>query len=414
MQNEPFPRTEASQVPQEGRLYYLDWLRVLAILVVFFHHCAKLFDYHTFTIYNAVRSLTLSMFREFNFLWMMPLFFIISGASVYFSFGSRKAGGFIKERTLRILIPLIFVGTFLINAPQVYLERLLNGETVSSFFQWYPHFFEGMYLVAGGNFAPLGIGTHLWYLMYLFFFSLLLLPLFIPYGKTGTSALARLSRLFEKPWALFLLFVPVSATAAASEVMGIGITRYAGGWDPISFLVFFICGYLIFSNPRIQENIIKYSTISLIVAVILTILYLDSHFGINLEITGVTRHNLQEHGALLPFNSHVWMVVEAFRGLLAWSWIIGLLGLGYRFLNFKNRFLAYANEAVLPFYILHLTVILIIGYPVIHWDISICAKFFIIAVISFPAIMAIYELLVRRFNILRFLFGMKLKKRDRL
>ncbi|HOO91520.1 MAG TPA: acyltransferase family protein, partial [Syntrophales bacterium] len=275
MQNEPFSRTESSHAPQEGRLYYLDWLRVFAILVVFFHHCAKPFDYHTFTIYNAVRSLPLSLFREFDFLWMMPLFFIISGASVYYSLGSRKAAGFIKERTLRILIPLVFVGTFVINAPQVYLERLLKGETVSSFIQWYPQFFDGLYLVSGGNFAPLGIGTHLWYLMYLFIFSLVLLPLFIPYGKTRESVIARLSRLFEKPWALFLLFVPISATAAGAEMMGLGITRHAGGWDPITFLVFFICGYLIFSNPRIRENIQKYGTICLIMAVILTTLYLD-------------------------------------------------------------------------------------------------------------------------------------------
>jgi len=88
-----------------------------------------------------------------------------------------------------------------------------------------------------------------------------------------------------------------------------------------------------------------------------------------------------------------------------------LEGLLARYLNFNNRFLGYANEAVLPFYILHQTVILIIGFFVLQWSMGIAPKYLIITTSSFMAIMAIYELLVRRINILRFLFGMRLKKK---
>jgi hypothetical protein len=83
------------------------------------------------------------------------------------------------------------------------------------------------------------------------------------------------------------------------------------------------------------------------------------------------------------------------------------LGLARRYLDFNNRVLAYANEAVLPFYILHHTVIYIIGFSVIQWQLNIGGKFLIISVISFVVIMAIYELLIRRMNWLRLLFGMK-------
>jgi hypothetical protein len=102
--------------------------------------------------------------------------------------------------------------------------------------------------------------------------------------------------------------------------------------------------------------------------------------------------------------------VQAFRGLLAWCWIIGLLGLGRRFLNRKHPFLAYANEAVLPFYILHHTIIYIVGFYVIQWHSSVFTKFFIIAIVSFAVIMVTYEILVRRVNVLRILFGMKKKE----
>ena len=407
MQNQPSTFTENGKATRRDRLYFLDWLRVLAILIVFFVHCSKIFDYHTTVVVNTVRSPVLSAFRDFGLLWIMPFFFVLSGAAVVLSKGPDRPGGFIKSRFLRLLIPLIFVGTFIINPLYVYIERLSSGETTSGFFQWYPKYFDGMYGFEG-NFAPLGQGTHLWYLEFLFIYSLILLPLFVRSKKRGTSFLSRLSIHFEKPWALFLLFLPITAIAATFEMFGLGGVRVMGGWDPISYLLFFSYGYLIFSNTRIQETIKKYSPIYFTVAIILTALLLDTHFGFILKIPGLTRHDLLNDDALLPLNQSLWVAIQALRGLLAWCWIIGLLCLGRRFLNFNYKFLAHANEAVLPFYILHHTAIYIIGFYVIQWSSDIGSKFLILSIASFTIIMATYEILIRRMNLSRFLFGMKL------
>jgi len=401
---------ENRDIGQAGRLYYLDWLRVLAILVVFFFHCAKIFDYHTTGVYNAVRSPVWSAFREFNFVWLMPLFFAVSGAAVFFSLNPKGAWPFIKARISRLLIPLVVVGTFLINPLYVYAERLFSGQAGGGFFQWYPEFFDGMYGF-GGNFAPLGQGTHLWYLEFLFVYSLILLPLFIRSKKRIAGRLKRLSNRFEKPWALLLLFLPISAFGAGFEIIGLGGMRVMGGWDPISYLLFFGYGYMVFSNGQIREIICIYGLIFLAVAVALTALYVDSHFGFNLIIPGVTRHDMSAGGALRPLNHSGWAAVQAFRGLLAWCWIIGLLGAGSRLLNFNNKILPYANEAVLPFYILHHSVILLAGCFIVRWSSGAGTKFFSIAAVSLAVIMAVYELLVRRVKLLRFLFGMKLKKK---
>jgi peptidoglycan/LPS O-acetylase OafA/YrhL len=408
MKNQSSTDTGTGHITQTERLYYLDWLRVFAILLVFLVHCSKIFDYDTTVVFNTVRSPVLSVFRDFSLLWVMPLFFVLSGAAVFLSKGTDKKWEFIKSRFLRLLVPLIFIGTFIINPLYVYIERLSSGEAASGFFQWYPQFFDGMYGF-GGNFAPLGQGTHLWYLEFLFIYSLILLPLFARSKKLGISYLSKLSIHFEKPWALFFLFLPISASAAAFEIIGLGGLRVMGGWDPISYLLFFTYGYLIFSNAKIGETIKKYSSIYLAVAIILTALLLDSRFAFFLKIPGLTRYDLLNDGALLPLNQSLWVAVQALRGLLGWCWIIGLLGLGHRLLNFNNKFLAYGNEAVLPFYILHHTVIYIIGYYVIQWSSGISIKFFIIAIIAFAMIMAIYEILIRRFNLLRFLFGMRTK-----
>ena len=128
---------------QASREYYLDWLRLAAILAVFFHHAAKFFDFDSFTLFNPARSLAASAFREANALWMMPLFFVVSGAAVHFSLKTRGAGEFLKERILRILVPLAVLGTFVINPPQVYLTRLFNGDYDGSFLLLDPPLFPG-------------------------------------------------------------------------------------------------------------------------------------------------------------------------------------------------------------------------------------------------------------------------------
>ena len=95
------------------------------------------------------------------------------------------------------------------------------------------------------------------------------------------------------------------------------------------------------------------------------------------------------------------------NGFTCWFWIIALMGFASVHLTFANRFLKYANEAVLPFYILHQTVIVTIGFAIRHWQISPFPKFLFLSVTSFAVIMLLYEGLIRRFKPLRFLFGLR-------
>ncbi|MBI5564141.1 MAG: hypothetical protein HY870_04545, partial [Chloroflexi bacterium] len=97
-----------------------------------------------------------------------------------------------------------------------------------------------------------------------------------------------------------------------------------------------------------------------------------------------------------------------------WCWLLAIFGLGIKHLNTNTPFLTYANEAALPFYILHQTVIIALGFFVVRWATPDVLKFLIIVLISFAVSMCLYEFLVRRFNWLRFLFGMKPKRRGAL
>jgi len=394
MSSDPSQVSESNVITKPTRLYYLDWLRVLAMLSIFFFHNSRFFNDGSWHVSNAETSLGLDIFVGFCNLWLMPIFFVISGAAVYYALKSRTAGGFTKERTLRLLIPIIIVGWFVIAPPQVYLERLSHGDFSGNFFQfYYPHYFDGFYGI-GGNFGL--VPMHMWFLWLLFIYSLILLPLFLRNKETGRSLGSRLATLFEKPWTLVapVLLLAVSQVLLAS--LG-DLMSWGGGWNHISYLLFFISGYLVFSNARIQENIKRYAVIALITALVFQALHYLLDFG-TIQIG-------------LPDGKTGAMVYWVTATIRSWCFIIAILGFGSRYLNFNNRFLGYANEAVLPFYILHQTIIIVIGFFVVQWSTGIALKYLVISTTSFIAIMAIYELLVRRINVLRFLFGMRLKKR---
>jgi glucan biosynthesis protein C len=387
---------EPTAVVKPTRLYYIDWLRVLAMFSIFFFHNARFFDFGDWHVKSVETSLSAEIFIDFLDLWIMPIFFILAGASIYYALKFRTAGGFAKERTLRILIPIIILGWFIIAPPQVYLERLSHGDFSGNFFQfYYPHYFDGIYgLEPSGNFAF--VPMHMWFLWLLFIFSLILLPLFLPSKGTGRSLLSRFATLFEKPWTLVVPVLLLAASEGLLDPLG-DLLSWGGGWNHLSYLLFFISGYLMFSNARIQENIKRYAVIALIAALILQALHYLAEFGV-IKID-------------IPDSQAAYAGIWIFDTLRSWLFIIAILGFGSRYLNFNKRFLGYANEAVLPFYILHQTIILIIGFFVLQWSMGIAPKYFIITTSSFIAIMAIYELLVRRINVLRFLFGMRLKKK---
>ena len=93
-----------------------------------------------------------------------------------------------------------------------------------------------------------------------------------------------------------------------------------------------------------------------------------------------------------------------------WSCILAVLGYGMRYLTANHRVLAYANEGVLPFYIIHQPVILIIGYFIISLPLTILGKYLLIAPLAFGITLGLYEFGVRRWNPVRKVFGLKPRK----
>jgi len=370
------------------RLYYLDWLRVLAILTVFVYHTSRLFNVEDWNVKNPTWYPWVEVWNGFATTWMVPLLFVISGASLFYAVGKgegsiKGVGKFIKDKALRLLVPLL-VCDLTHASLQAYLGRLTHGEFSGSFFQYLPSYFLNDFDWQG---------AHLWYLWLLFLFSVLLYPLMRWLRGRGQGVLSKLGDLLALPGAVYALAVPAILLAVLLDYKNM---PHNAGWNYFVYLWLTLAGFLVASDDRLQASSQRLRWLSLPLGLGLTGMFLAL---VQILVVGL--------GMAPAYGTWLYGLGWGVRALASWCCILAIFGFGRRHLNFSTRFLRYANEAVLPFYIFHQTVILSVGSFVVQWAVDDVLKWAIVLVTSFAIIMVLYELLVRRFNVMRFLFGMK-------
>jgi len=383
----------------QERRYDVDWLRIIAMLAVFLYHCTRFFDPEGWHLKNPEQSelLFVSM-RGLIWTWAMELFFLLSGVGTWYSLGSRRAGAYIWERIKRLLIPLYTVGAFILLPPQWYWDRVTNEGFVGSFWESYLLYFTKTFSLSPrpsfGSFWP----GHLWFLKFLFLISLMSLPLLL-YLKSeqGQRWVARLAGWCDSRGGIFLFVIPLSL--ASIGLRGLFETRLSWA-DLLWYAIFFVIGYMMAADKRFTVSVRRHGWICLP-------LWIFGFGGLGLLVFLLGYNPMPGKE---PF-SLVFVLFQIVWSITSWSAVVFVLNIGARYLNTNHKFLVYGNEAVLPFYLFHQTIILCVGWYVIRWDMSILFKLLIIAVVSFALIMVLYELLVRRFNVVRFLFGMRPKKK---
>jgi glucan biosynthesis protein C len=388
------------------RRYDIDWLRVFAMLAVFVFHCTRFFDTQGWHLKNGEQSFVLFILvRGLMWPWLMELFFLVSGVGAWYALRSRSAGTFIVDRVKRLLIPLYTVGLFILLPPQFYFEHLTNSGYAGGFWQSMPRYFGDFgpprFSPYPMTLLPLPFDGHLWFLKMLFLISLAVLPilLFLK-SERGLRSIDALARWCSHRGAVFAFAIPL----ALPLVILRAVFRVERGWgDFIWYALYFLIGYMIPADKRFTEAYKRHGWVALA-------LWLAGMFGGILVLVLILGYDpMPGHE---PFSLR-FVLFQVIWSIASWGSVVFMLSLGARYLNFNGRVLTYGNEAVLPFYLFHQTVILVVGFYVIRLKMGILPKFLIVSAISLAAIMALYEFAVRRFNVVRFLFGMrplKLKK----
>jgi len=388
---------------------------VVAGLVVF--HSAVVFAAGTSWFVNDPRpSRGFTVFLLWGTLWGMPLLFAVSGMSARHAMRTRSRAAFARERLARLLVPFAF-GLVVLVPPMFYIERLGQPAFHQPYWRFWLSFVNvpaiarellprGSWTSGGTSFDP----AHLWFLYVLLLFTVALLPLFAYLaGPRGRPLTSRLAGFAERHAAVAMLAAPIPIMAVEAVF---GPDANTGGWERTVYLFPFLYGFLIASDPRLEDALRRSRWPALAVACAAT--------GPLVSWAGALSRSGTGLGASVPPG---W---SALQGLAGWAWIAAIIGFAGSITTRRRRLQArtdtpgaaapgprwqraarYGNEAILPFYLLHEPVIVAAAWLIVRWDAPVFLQYAALVAGSFAATLGLYEALVRRFRVTRFLSGMK-------
>jgi hypothetical protein len=386
------------------RRYDHDWLKVLAIMLIFVYHAAApfhpWFDWH---ISSGQKSEFLGLISAAGYGWPLPLFMLLAGAGSWFALQKRSYSQYASERFTRILLPLI-LGMLILIPPQVYMERLQKRQFFGSFLEYLPHALDGGAYPRGNISAG-----QFWFLFYLIFYALLAIPIFaFLRSETGKRLLSKLAHFCRYRGAILLFAVPL---ILGQIYLG---WRYPETHNPIDdwmfhwqlFLVF-IFGFILYSDDRFEEAINRNWVLILILAIVST----GGMFAIFFAGPRGVSDSIMGYGLDFPAmnNSYkaYYILGSTLLRLNTWTFILLLLWLAKRFLSAKNRALGYAGPAAYPVFMLHQTIIIIVAFYVLQQrHMGILRNFLVILSTSLVITLVIYEL-ARRWRLTRYVIGAK-------
>lgn len=383
-----------SLTPSHGepstRLYYLDWLRVIAVLGVFLFHAVHPFDLTPWHIKNAEQSYVITFFIAFMFPWGMPFFFLLAGAGSYLALRRRTATAFAHERFNRLLVPFI-AGAILLMPVMLYFEWRHKVQTGVL-----DRPFADFVLDRNVGFTPIwfgALGYHLWFLGFLFAFSLLALPIFLWLkGDAGQRLIVRLAALCTHRGAILLFFIPVAVIRLTLQPFFPEEHNWA---DFCVLLAFFVLGFLVFSHSGFLQAIRRDWPLALSAG------FMAAIAGI--AIVAVTGSLDVQSPPRTALDGLFWILIA----IDSWCWTLFFVYVGMRFLDFTNRWLEYGQDAIMPFFVVHQPVIIILAFFAVQWTASLGIKLVFVVAGSFCVSLGIYEFLIRRNATLGRAFGMK-------
>ena len=387
---------EQTQDPKRPRRYYLDIIRVSLVSLVFAVHCAMPFNSaQPWAIANADTSFAITACVGFCYQWGMPLFFLVAGASAGLSLRTRGNGAYLRERFRRIAVPYI-VGLATIVPVQQYVEGVHNGSIEAPFFTFYIQFLEDA--MAGWSFGMHVDPSHLWFLRFLFAYSVISLP-FSRWLASGAGR-RRAGAIAAAVDGRALVLVCAFPVALVQMALRATFHTHASWSDFFSWFIFFFYGCLFAADRRFERVAVRQGKFALGFGIacflLLGILYQTGHV---------------EPWEETPAYSLGCMAYESIRSVNTCCWTLFFLYLGIHHLNRGAPWLPYANEAVLPFYILHHVVVIVIAFYVVQAPGGILVKYLLVSVPAFAVTVGTYAVAVRRFTFLRVLFGMPARKK---
>lgn len=353
---------------------------MILVFAVFLHHVGMPFNGDDWVIMNKESSKALDDFMVYFEQFRLPTLFMIAGVGAHLLLSKIRPKLFVWDKIKRLFIPLC-IGVLLIIPPQNYFK---DPAQYDSLFQAFPILMLKLDYM------------HLWFIEYLFVFSMLAVPLhFGLQSDRGQRLVSGLACLTQQWWGLLSLAIVLAALRTGLKIPfpsdSKGIENLSSS---LFYFFFFVMGMLLSQRPEIWSRLGQRWNLHTAAFVMFSVVFYVYYF--------------------VDFSAYassqtLWSIWWAVCSILAWIAALCFMGLAQKFLSTTPAWLVKANKLIYPFYILHQTVIVICAYYIVQWPTSISVKLIALLILSFGITSLLCVLVIAPFNFMRFLFGLKPK-----
>ena len=376
------------------RRHDIDALRVLLFGSLILYHVAMLYVAEwPFHLKSSYRSEALQVPMLLINRWRMPLLFLVSGIAMNFLHRKLDGWRWVANRTRRVLVPLAF-GIVVVVPIQPYCQGVANhlvepgfGRFLIDYFtfhRWPAHAFDGS--------TPPGITwNHLWYLAYLWVYSLVLAAALPLLDSRAGSAIRRAFASLRGGWLLLLPALPKTIALMTLADAFPGTNDLTHDWyQHALYFPYFLFGWWMASDPGLWGELRAMRKRALALAAFNWIAYLLVTEVLPDDVDGFTLAAVR------------WM-----GGLNTWLWCVAVLGWSATLLDRPFRWLPYATEAVLPWYVLHQSILIAVAFVLVPLRIGPVAEPLLVTAATIVGCLVLHEFAIRRSPILRACFGLK-------
>ncbi len=383
-----------------ARLYFLDWVRIFAFFVLILFHVGMYYVTWGWHVKSPFASDTLESYMMLSAPWRLGLLFMISGVASSFMLAGSGAATFMRRRSWRLLVPLVF-GMLVIVPPQPYfevIEKFAYRGSYADFMQLYLHNYRG-FVTGPDRHLILPTWNHLWFVAYLWVYTLLLGALMLWVGARFEALSQRLSRLLGG-WRLIVLPAAVLALARMLLAGRFPSTHaLAGDWyNHAVYFALFLLGAMMGRQRRFWAGLDAARWLGL---------------GLALACWAVLKICFSLPDGLLDPSQYDWFerFHQTIYALCQWGAIVAVCGFAHRHLQFDSAKRRYLTQAVFPVYIVHQTLIVAMAHALKPVRLAPGIEGILLTVLTLTISFGIFEI-VRRCAPLRPLFGLGTEVRD--
>jgi glucan biosynthesis protein C len=383
-----------SHTNDRTRMFFLDWVRIIAFFILILYHVGMYYVTWGWHVKSPYASDTLEPYMMLSAPWRLGLLFLVSGVASGYMLERLGALRFATQRSTRLLVPLVF-GMLVVVPPQSYcevIEKLGYAGSYADFMRQYLAAYHGF--CKDGSCLILPTWNHLWFVAYLWVYTLVFAALAIVPGWRMDRVAGRLGALLCG-WKLLLVPAAVLALArVALEARYPQTHALVGDWyNHANYFFLFALGTLLARVPQAWPRFEAMRWYGLGTALGCWAA-LQVWYAMPPEV-------------VVPHPQACWNVAHIIYALCAWSAIVAACGFAHRHLHFDSPARRYLTEAVFPVYIVHQTLIVTMAHMLKQVHRAPGIEGVILVVSTLCLSFGVFEV-VRRSALLRPLFGLAL------